>query len=320
MRGRVARTVLVTAKFGITPAYAGKSPDGTKMVTQSRDHPRICGEEICEGLGCRGALGSPPRMRGRGGLRVRQWLPAGITPAYAGKSPLPLCRHGSPWDHPRVCGEERQCYLVGVATPGSPPRMRGRERGSARKGAPSRITPAYAGKRTGRYTPFQAWEDHPRVCGEERLPPPPLGKVLGSPPRMRGRGAGEPLRLLDGGITPAYAGKSWRGQLCPWAFQDHPRVCGEEVRCAAGCGPLRGSPPRMRGRVDAATLTLKARGITPAYAGKSYAQRNFAHNSWDHPRVCGEESLACCFLVLALGSPPRMRGRVRTECADLIAA
>ena len=207
VRGKDGPRVYYIPNSGITPAYAGKSPDGTKMVTQSRDHPRICGEEICEGLGCRGALGSPPRMRGRGGLRVRQWLPAGITPAYAGKSPLPLCRHGSPWDHPRVCGEERQCYLVGVATPGSPPRMRGRERGSARKGAPSRITPAYAGKRTGRYTPFQAWEDHPRVCGEEQSAPIKAIANLGSPPRMRGREARNPPGTPGTRITPAYAGK-----------------------------------------------------------------------------------------------------------------
>ena len=49
--------------------------------------------------------------------------------------------------------------------------------------------------------------DHPRVCGEKvRLPHLVLNR-LGSPPRMRGKGAdlGRGRRAL--GITPAYAGK-----------------------------------------------------------------------------------------------------------------
>ena len=87
MRGKELAAGLDDLVDGITPAYAGKSESYGLPALPRWDHPRVCGEEICEGLGCRGALGSPPRMRGRGGLRVRQWLPAGITPAYAGKSP-----------------------------------------------------------------------------------------------------------------------------------------------------------------------------------------------------------------------------------------
>ena len=193
MRGRVARTVLVTAKFGITPAYAGKSPDGTKMVTQSRDHPRICGEEICEGLGCRGALGSPPRMRGRGGLRVRQWLPAGITPACAGKSKK---RHLGGWkkgDHPRVCGEKLHPmhFPHGI----------------------NRITPACAGKSDALQARVQVSGDHPRVCGEKRILKVYDFEFEGSPPRVRGKVVSSCVSPLTVGITPACAGKSQRLQV-----------------------------------------------------------------------------------------------------------
>ena len=45
----------------------------------------------------------------------------------------------------------------------------------------------------------------------------------------------------------------------------------------------------MRGKVDAATLTLKARGITPAYAGKRRPLGVVARYLGDHPRVCGEK-------------------------------
>ena len=46
---------------------------------------------------------------------------------------------------------------------------------------------------------------------------------------MRGKGARQPLRLLDGGITPAYAGKRGGGVREGAALPDHPRVCGEKA-------------------------------------------------------------------------------------------
>ena len=73
---------------------------------------------------------------------------------------------------------------------------------------------------------------------------------------------------------------------------------------------LQGSPPRMRGKDCACHCLLLPYGITPAYAGKSYAQRNFAHNSWDHPRVCGEKYSWEKSTCKIFGSPPRMRGKV----------
>ena len=250
-------------------------------------------------------------MRGRDSLRSSRASGLGITPAYAGKSPLPLCRHGSPWDHPRVCGEERQCYLVGVATPGSPPRMRGRERGSARKGAPSRITPAYAGKRTGRYTPFQAWEDHPRVCGEEQSAPIKAIANLGSPPRMRGREARNPPGTPGTRITPAYAGKRPTSASPRLSPEDHPRVCGEESLNRFQGLVKFGSPPRMRGRVTKYVCKPQGVGITPAYAGKSYIEKAKELPPRDHPRVCGEEAYSKVIAGSLWGSPPRMRGRAR---------
>ena len=70
------------------------------------------------------------------------------------------------------------------------------------------ITPAYAGKRC-RSPAFRSmpW-DHPRVCGEKSAGANVIGLSLGSPPRVRGKGAwtwyGEHLDR----ITPACAGKS----------------------------------------------------------------------------------------------------------------
>ena len=70
----------------ITPAYAGKT--FTKYFTASfvPDHPRVCGENMKHCCELDDELGSPPRMRGKQRGCVNAPLPAGITPAYAGKT------------------------------------------------------------------------------------------------------------------------------------------------------------------------------------------------------------------------------------------
>ena len=70
----------------ITPAHAGKSKSADKSRRRKWDHPRACGEktELSEEL--REAVGSPPRMRGKGVHPLCARLRSRITPAHAGKS------------------------------------------------------------------------------------------------------------------------------------------------------------------------------------------------------------------------------------------
>ena len=85
MRGKAASGCLSALVCRITPAYAGKSPAKSGSGSVQRDHPRVCGEKIHQLLPCRGARGSPPRMRGKVHVRPTRSLQRGITPAYAGK-------------------------------------------------------------------------------------------------------------------------------------------------------------------------------------------------------------------------------------------
>ena len=71
-----------------------------------------------------------------------------------------------------------------------------------------------------------------------------------------------------------------------------------------------GSPPRMRGKVQAVHPELRPMRITPAYAGKRGGQRALRFLPQDHPRVCGEKVFALSAAACAAGSPPRMRGKV----------
>ena len=167
MRGKGESACTGPCLPGITPAYAGKSPCGTRKGWSQKDHPRVCGEKVWRTSSGTCSRGSPPRMRGKVLLRILRVSGMGITPAYAGKSEGCEGQDCSKQDHPRVCGEK---HIVGgllVFLQGSPPRMRGKVFEDFHNSGGVRITPAYAGKRTRWRAGQTYYKDHPRVCGEK---------------------------------------------------------------------------------------------------------------------------------------------------------
>ena len=72
-----------------------------------------------------------------------------------------------------------------------------------------------------------------------------------------------------------------------------------------------GSSPRMRGARQPDVRGDRWRGIIPAYAGSTPVCRRWLGGARDHPRVCGEHSMADCDELLNGGSSPRMRGARR---------
>ena len=111
---------------------------------------------------------------------------------------------------------------------GSPPRMRGKVAAAVPALFLRGITPAYAGKSEKQMPFLPPYQDHPRVCGEKRMPDGGTQNHQGSPPRMRGKGVVHVFVPEKFGITPAYAGKSHcRSRTSPDRW-DHPRVCGEK--------------------------------------------------------------------------------------------
>ena len=86
-------------------------------------------------------------------------------------------------------------------------------------------------------------------------------------------------------------------------------MCGEKRKDTLDYYYPQGSPPRMRGNVFRRVDCLHCVGITPAYAGKRRRTPTQPRKPRDHPRVCGEMSFAVLIVCIALGSPPRMRGK-----------
>ena len=213
--------------------------------------------------------GSPPPMRGKAASMQTASFRLGITPAYAGKRLCWYAYEGFPQDHPRLCGEKKQKSVSSLTVPGSPPPMRGK----------------------GFFADFRssfAW-DHPRLCGEKQTGAESEEMLPGSPPPMRGKASGFDSVTAVFGITPAYAGKSTNQPFSRPQRQDHPRLCGEKRKLSRLLIFSLGSPPPMRGKVFAADYMTRAKGITPAYAGKSQQITRCRHSQWDHPRLCGEK-------------------------------
>ena len=166
MRGKAVCVLWRADSVGITPAYAGKRQERPRQQTSNKDYPRVCGKSAPEKPRTSGSgdhprvcgekndlpavhdrsLGSPPRMRGKDGLRDDAQRYRGITPAYAGKSSPSCCGSWRCMDHPRVCGEKAGKATAADIKQGSPPRMRGKGRKGHGSRHQTRITPAYAGK------------------------------------------------------------------------------------------------------------------------------------------------------------------------------
>ena len=166
-RGKEQSSNLQETADRITPAWAGKRSERPARSNSDEDHPRVGGEKFSVFHLHRVCKGSPPRGRGKVQFSRSTSKQRGITPAWAGKR-TPINESSfTKRDHPRVGGEKIHIILFSFSSWGSPPRGRGKARFSMMPTSTSRITPAWAGKRSC----LSCWPglvaDHPRVGGEK---------------------------------------------------------------------------------------------------------------------------------------------------------
>ena len=189
MRGKGVSGFSLTSVSRITPAYAGKRAQFNFCFVCTEDHPRLCGEKFSARSFKYLSMGSPPPMRGKGGVKVLSATERRITPAYAGKSCITYLGLSEWRDHPRLCGEKPAVSHQGCPPEGSPPPMRGKGRLTGNFHCLYRITPAYAGKRFAGNVRGLIVQDHPRLCGEKQCTRFAFAVIIGSPPPMRGKGS-----------------------------------------------------------------------------------------------------------------------------------
>ena len=144
--------------------------------------------------------------------------------------------------------------------------------------------------------------------GEQSMFVIPSRREKGSPPLARGTGHCSKPGIPQRRITPACAGNSIKYLEEQAANQDHPRLRGEQLRCAVIFDIGKGSPPLARGTVHALTIREFRSRITPACAGNSNLRGISNSRAWDHPRLRGEQLICRPAKKALLGSPPLARG------------
>ena len=247
VRGKPGAEQLHQGVGGLIPACAGKTELGPRGSVSREAHPRVCGENSTSARPRRINSGSSPRVRGKHGQAAQGQVEDGLIPACAGKThsePGPtratrahprVCGENTVgvflnagWGaHPRVCGENYRLNSDPRHSHGSSPRVRGKPRGRSSSTSGCRLIPACAGK-TNRWPESTNQPGaHPRVCGENLIRQPEVGRPRGSSPRVRGK----PLRHRPPPrrrrLIPACAGKTGHAPPPRRGGRAHPRACGE---------------------------------------------------------------------------------------------
>ena len=236
------------AASGLTPAFAGNTPEGGCSTPAVEAHPRIRGEYGLGGDDRLAILGSPPHSRGIPMFAFKAGLDAGLTPAFAGNTARCASDGRRRKAHPRIRGEYGSNSLATVHEPGSPPHSRGILALCRFDAVLSQAHPHIRGE-------YIAWFET-EVIGR------------GSPPHSRGIHMPIRVRIDQPGLTPAFAGNTQSPEFHVDDAQAHPRIRGEYPR------------------VDA--VVLAGRGLTPAFAGNTPYPCHDSSPASAHPRIRGE--------------------------------
>ena len=89
---------------------------------------------------------------------------------------------------------------------------------------------------------------------------------------------------------PAYAGKTHSPGNVRGGWEEHPRVCGENLENELALIKVDGTSPRMRGKLLGKKPVIGGFRNIPAYAGKTGSISHALRHAQEHPRVCGENS------------------------------
>ena len=210
--------------------------------------------------------------------------------------------------HPRVGGEQWPWRMNSTNAAGSSPRGRGTGYDIPQISNAIRFIPAWAGNRDFTAATPASTTVHPRVGGEQDGTMHIAKVTRGSSPRGRGTVALDRNIAQHRRFIPAWAGNRAVRLAASRLGSVHPRVGGEQTRCATRSGSGGGSSPRGRGTgLDDFDGPLAIRFI-PAWAGNRDHDMFAEARQAVHPRVGGEQLSGISRKAASGGSSPRGRG------------
>ena len=213
--------------------------------------------------------GSSPLTRGKHRDSSARNRRAGLIPAHAGKT-MHRMRSGSLCRaHPRSRGENAFQAAKNVATRGSSPLTRGKQRRASYAVRRPRLIPAHAGKTASSCQAHVDSAAHPRSRGENVEGLREECVHDGSSPLTRGKPWFTFADVMSARLIPAHAGKTTRGRSSRGVGRAHPRSRGENLALRCSAGTRGGSSPLTRGKPEIGERELSSPGLIPAHAGKT---------------------------------------------------
>ena len=193
---------------------------------------------------------------------------------------------------------------------GSSPRVRGKLLRVVEYRVWFRIIPARAGQTILQHEIAGLKTDHPRACGANFELATSADANAGSSPRVRGKLLHLVAQLVDLRIIPARAGQTRRRRTAPRPRPDHPRACGANGGIRVRLHHPPGSSPRVRGKRGRGADVGRHPRIIPARAGQTIRPSPMTVRPQDHPRACGANLAHAFGNLFAIGSSPRVRGKL----------
>ena len=154
-----------------------------------------------------------------------------------------------------------------------------------------------------------AYQDHPRLRGNDADFADLKDKNPGSPPLARERRKARYISTSFTRITPACAGTTGLSSPCVHQHGDHPRLRGNDWPATFFQPYSGGSPPLARERRHTEFVPNEYTGITPACAGTTFPMNKTFKTSRDHPRLRGNDTSPHLKSACPNGSPPLARER-----------
>ena len=307
-RGGLSGVLRFPLLRGLIPAYAGRTARSICIVLGIWAHPRLRGADRRAASYSIPARGSSPLTRGGPTADAVGALSSRLIPAYAGRTHSWAFLCAAPEAHPRLRGADRPLSRPGRGTVGSSPLTRGGLVDALNVLAPAWLIPAYAGRTPEPDSRPESDRAHPRLRGADSASDVYQLGVYGSSPLTRG--GPEPCRggVANGGLIPAYAGRTraMPGRSCQWWA--HPRLRGADSAFHLPTPGLDGSSPLTRGGLIAGAWRPSSVGLIPAYAGRTRGARQLQRFRKAHPRLRGADRAKARSVLLSSGSSPLTRG------------
>ena len=315
-RGKPCVVITEASPLRLIPAHAGKTRPFTSRRLRCRAHPRSRGENYRSRSTSTTSAGSSPLTRGKPAQPCARRRAGGLIPAHAGKTVMPRTSARRSTAHPRSRGENPLHVSRRLSKSGSSPLTRGKRDLRRIERVAVGLIPAHAGKTYEAHALAIQTGAHPRSRGENVARVVTACLPAGSSPLTRGKLILPALALVDMGLIPAHAGKTWREILRLGWGRAHPRSRGENEGHAVALDWVTGSSPLTRGKPRRRPRSRQRPGLIPAHAGKTTRTCARFPSPWAHPRSRGENIVSTDQPRRGPGSSPLTRGKPRRRPRD----